>query len=115
MKLSKELDIPMKSEEVLDSLSALAQETRLNIFRVLVKAHSPEPTDEGMAAGELSLELDIAAPTLSFHLKEMSRAGLIYSRKEGRSIIYKANIDQMKSLISYLLEDCCMGLCGINR
>lgn len=95
------------------TLGALAQETRLSIFRALVRAHSPKDGEGGLAAGEISEQLDVAAATLSFHLKEMSHAGLVTSRRDGRSIIYKANLDAMRGLTDFLLEDCCKGACGI--
>jgi ArsR family transcriptional regulator, arsenate/arsenite/antimonite-responsive transcriptional repressor len=92
-------------------LSGLAQETRLRIFRELVRHHGPCTADSGLAAGALATTLAIAPPTLSFHLKEMSRAGLVKSRKHGRSIIYRADLEGMGDLVNYLLEDCCGGQC----
>lgn len=83
-------------------LAALAQESRLAIFRHLVEAGS-----EGLAAGELSEELAIPPPTLSFHLKDLSQAGLIDSRRDGRSIIYTANYPSINELIAYLKQNCC--------
>ena len=83
-------------------LSALAQESRLTIFRHLVEAGTA-----GLAAGELSEELAIPPPTLSFHLKDLSQAGLIASRREGRSIIYTANYQSMNELVAYLKQNCC--------
>lgn len=95
----------------IEALAALAQETRLEIFRALVKAHSPRATEAGLSAGALSEQLGVPAPTLSFHLKELARAGLVASRREGRSIIYTANLGAMSALTNYLIEDCCQGAC----
>jgi len=99
-------------DSTITALAALAQETRLNAFRELVKAHAPNPTEGGLSAGDLADALGVPAPTLSFHLKEMSHADLVTSRKEGRSIIYRANLDTISSVVSFLLEDCCGGACG---
>lgn len=103
----------MKLNDVVSALAALAQQTRLQAFRELVKAHSPD-ADAGLPAGELALRLGIPSPTLSFHLKELSGAGLITSRKQGRSIIYRANLDAMAAVANYLLQDCCSGSCDPN-
>ena len=100
------------AEDVVKTLAALAQQTRLLAFKELIKAHAIESDAGGLAAGELAKKLGTASSTLSFHLKEMHWAGLITSRKEGRSVIYKANLDSMQSLVTYLLEDCCGGVCG---
>lgn len=86
----------------LKAFTALSQETRLLAFRILVK-HGKE----GLAAGRLSEEIGIPQNTLSFHLAHLSQAGLVHSRKEGRSIIYFADIDAMQELIRFLVEDCC--------
>lgn len=94
------------------ALGALAQETRLSIFRALVRAHSPKDGEGGLAAGEIGEALDVPPATLSFHLKEMSHAGLVTSRREGRSIIYKADFATIRGLTDFLLEDCCQGACG---
>jgi len=93
----------MKTNEAVSALSALAQETRLDIFRLLVRKGQT-----GMAAGELSDHFAIPPATMSFHLKELSNAGLIASRRESRSIIYSANYGQMQHLMSFLLENCCV-------
>jgi len=103
----------MKMDSAIAALAALAQETRLSIFRTLIRAHSPKEGEGGLPAGELAEALGVAAATLSFHLKEMSHAGLVSSRREGRSIIYKADLDAMRGLTDFLLEDCCQGACGI--
>lgn len=104
----------LETYEAIDMLSGLAQETRLRIFRELVKNHTPEENSGGLPAGMLADALDIPSPTLSFHLKEMSRAGLVYSRKNGRSVIYNANLAAMNSLVNHLLEDCCGGACELS-
>lgn len=102
----------MEMETAIATLAALAQETRLSIFRALVHAHSPKDGEGGLAAGEIGEALDVPPATLSFHLKEMSYAGLVTSRREGRSIIYKADLAAMRGLTNFLLEDCCQGACG---
>jgi ArsR family transcriptional regulator, arsenate/arsenite/antimonite-responsive transcriptional repressor len=94
----------MKSKQAIDALAALAQETRLGIFRLLVR-QGPE----GLPAGTIAERLDIPAPTLSFHLAQLSRAGLVASRREGRSILYAADYRGMNALLTYLTEDCCQG------
>ena len=102
----------MKSKDALVALGALAQETRLAIFRHLIVAGS-----EGAAAGAIAKALKVTAPTLSFHLKELERAGLIRQRSESRSIIYAANYERMRGLLAYLMEDCCRGrpeICNID-
>jgi len=83
-------------------LGALAQESRLEVFRILVRKGPA-----GMAAGELSDYLGLPPATMSFHLKELSQAGLISSRRESRSIIYSANYGHMQTLINFLVENCC--------
>jgi DNA-binding transcriptional ArsR family regulator len=93
----------MKTREAVGALSALAQETRLEIFRLLVRKGQA-----GMAAGELSDHFATPPATMSFHLKELSSVGLIIARRESRSIIYSANYDQMQILLGFLLENCCV-------
>lgn len=97
----------MKIETAVVALAALAQETRLSIFRLLVQAGK-----EGVAAGVLGEELVIPPATLSFHLKALSHAGLIKSRTDGRFVIYSANYGEMDKLIAYLTEHCCAGDAG---
>ena len=92
----------MKQQDVISALAALAQDSRLAIYRLLVK-RGPE----GYAAGEISERLKIAGPSLSFHLKELARAGLVTARKDGRFIYYSAHFERMNGLVSYLTENCC--------
>jgi DNA-binding transcriptional ArsR family regulator len=106
------MKMSMTTDKALDLLSGLSQESRLNVFKELVKAHKPGD-DGGLPAGQLASRVGIPAPTLSFHLKEMSRAGLVTSKRVGRSIIYDANLSAMNALVGYLLEDCCGGACGL--
>lgn len=103
----------MEMNNAIATLSALAQETRLAIFRALVRAHSPEEGEGGLAAGEIGTELGVAPATLSFHLKELSHAGLVSFRRDGRSIVYKADFTAMRELTDFLLKDCCQGACGV--
>jgi ArsR family transcriptional regulator len=97
----------MKTTDVVNSLSALAQESRLGIYRLLVQAGPA-----GMAAGAIAEELGLPPATLSFHLKELNRAGLTASRQDGRYVIYSANFDAMTRLIGFLTENCCGGDCA---
>jgi ArsR family transcriptional regulator len=92
----------MKSNEVIVGLAALAQEFRLALFRLLVK-RGPE----GYAPSQLIEKLSVPAPTLSFHLKELQRAGLIEARREGRFIYYSPNFAHMTELIEFLTDNCC--------
>lgn len=85
-------------------LGALAHDSRLAIFRLLVVAGR-----DGMAAGEIAQQLGIAPSSLSFHLKDLSHAELVMSRQEGRFVIYTANFDAMTDLIAFLTENCCAG------
>jgi ArsR family transcriptional regulator, arsenate/arsenite/antimonite-responsive transcriptional repressor len=105
----------LQEARALAMLGGLAQESRIQLFRALVHAHSPVADEGGLAAGDLARQLDIPSPTLSFHLKAMSHAGLVSSRKIGRSKIYKANLDAMSQLISFLLDDCCDGCCDMTQ
>jgi DNA-binding transcriptional ArsR family regulator len=98
----------MDTKEVLAALAAIAQESRLAIFRLLVQVGP-----DGMAATKIAEQLDIAPSSLSFHLKELTHARLITSRSAGRFVIYSADIGVMNGLIGYLTENCCGGVpCG---
>lgn len=90
------------SKSAVTALAALAQESRLAAFRLLVTAGHSE-----MSAGAIAEELGMPSPSLSFHLKELSHAGLIEGRQQGRHIMYSANYDNMQALIDFLLENCC--------
>lgn len=94
----------MKTKEAVTALSALAQESRLGVYRLLVQAGP-----EGMAAGVIAERLGLPPPTLSFHLKELSNAGLAVSRQEGRYVIYSANFGHALKLVNFLTENCCGG------
>ena len=94
----------MKTKEALDALSALAQETRLAVFRLLVEAGP-----SGLAAGQISEKLKLPAPTLSFHLAHLARARLVASRQEGRFVYYATDFSRMNALVEYLTENCCAG------
>lgn len=94
----------MEVKLAVHALSALAHEGRLTVFRLLVRAG-----DEGLPAGELARLLDVPANTLSTNLGILSRAGLVHSRREGRSIVYAADYDGMSDLITFLMKDCCQG------
>lgn len=98
----------MKAGKAIEALGALAQEHRLQLFRLLVQAGA-----EGMAAGELARAIAIPNSSLSFHLGHLTRAGLIEQRRAGRSLIYSADYRAMDRLVAYLLENCCGGaLCA---
>ncbi len=94
----------MKAESAVEALSALAQESRLAVFRLLVQAGR-----EGIAAGTLGEKLGIPPATMSFHLKTLSHAKLVKSRTEGRFVFYSANYPEMDKLVDYLTENCCAG------
>ena len=92
----------MDIQDAVVAFGALAQETRLRVFRLLV-----EYGQDGTAAGTLSERLGIPHNTLSFHLSQMSHAKLVLSQREGRSIIYRANFEFFTDLIRYMVKDCC--------
>ncbi|OAI17666.1 transcriptional regulator [Methylomonas koyamae] len=94
----------MENKTAVTALAALAQETRLSLFRALVQAGPA-----GLAAGKISEMLGIAPSSLSFHLKELVHAGLIESRNESRFVIYSANFAAMNQLLAFLSENCCGG------
>jgi DNA-binding transcriptional ArsR family regulator len=94
----------MEMMQAVGALQALAQDTRLTAFRLLVEAGPG-----GIAAGEIARALEVAPPTLSFHLSALVHAGLVVSRREGRQVIYAANFDAMNRLVGYLMDNCCRG------
>lgn len=94
----------MKPETAVTRLGALAQETRLAIFRLLV-----QKGPEGLCAGDIQTKLKLPAPTLSFHLKELTNAGLLKPRQESRFIYYAPDFGAMNALLAYLTENCCGG------
>ncbi|HZO80462.1 MAG TPA: metalloregulator ArsR/SmtB family transcription factor [Candidatus Binataceae bacterium] len=99
--------LPTKAAAIA-ALGALAQETRLDIFRLLIGI-----APHGMAAGEIGRRLSLAAPTLSFHLNQLRFARLVTSRRQGRSIIYFADYEAMNGLLGYLTDHCCGGRPGL--
>ena len=99
----------MKTQTAVTSLSALAQASRLNVFRLLIQAGA-----EGLPAGKISEVTGIVPSALSFHLKELNHAGWVSSESVGRFVIYRANTALMTELITYLTENCCAGVdCGL--
>lgn len=94
----------MDQKQAIQALGALAQDHRLSVFRLLVRAGQ-----SGMAAGDIARTIGIAPAALSFHLKELDHAGLIEATREGRFIRYAVNFEQMQSLLVFLTEDCCAG------
>ncbi|KPK15454.1 MAG: ArsR family transcriptional regulator [Betaproteobacteria bacterium SG8_41] len=94
----------METKAAAGALGALSQETRLAIFRLLVRAGP-----DGLPAGKVATELDVPPATLSFHLTQLARASLVRSRRRGRFVIYIADFDAMTALLTYLTEDCCSG------
>lgn len=100
----------MEVARVVEVLGALAQETRLEVFRLLVEAGP-----EGLAAGEIGEQLDVPAPTLSFHLRALSHAGLVSASRSGRSIVYAADFPALEGVLRYLTENCCAGSVSLER
>lgn len=94
----------MEISSAVSALSALAHETRLDAFRLLVKAGP-----KGVPAGEVADRLGVAPPTLSFHLAHLVRAGLVDSRREGRSILYSMRVTAIRELLEFVIHDCCQG------
>ena len=92
----------MKPETIVLALGALAQESRLAVYRLLVR-RGPE----GYTPGQIGEQLDIPAPTLSFHLKNLTAAGLLDVRRDGRYLYYRANFDRMHRIVGFLTEHCC--------
>jgi ArsR family transcriptional regulator, arsenate/arsenite/antimonite-responsive transcriptional repressor len=95
----------METRMAVAALAALAQETRLSVFRLLIEAGP-----EGLAAGVVGEAMKVPPATLSFHLKELSHAGLITARQDGRFIFYAANFERMAALMTYLTQNCCKGM-----
>lgn len=102
----------MKATQAVHALGALAQETRLDVFRLLVKAGPA-----GLAAGRIGATLDVAPATLSFHLKELAQAGLVQARQENRFIYYSADFGRMNGLLAFLTQNCCEdgGSCAVPQ
>jgi ArsR family transcriptional regulator, arsenate/arsenite/antimonite-responsive transcriptional repressor len=94
----------MESKTAVMALAALAQDSRLQVYRLLVQAGA-----EGVAASEIAARLRIPANTLSFHLKTLSHADLVLSRQEGRFVYYSANYERMNAVLGFLTENCCGG------
>lgn len=94
----------MEKESAINALGALAQATRLDVFRLLVR-HEPN----GVAAGDIARHLDVPQPTMSAHLRILARAGLVRSERHSRSIIYRADLDGLRALTLFLVKDCCAG------
>jgi ArsR family transcriptional regulator, arsenate/arsenite/antimonite-responsive transcriptional repressor len=94
----------METKHVLSAMAALAQESRLAVYRLLVQAGP-----DGLSPGKMSEQLGIPASSLSFHLKELTHAQLVTQRQEGRFVIYAANFATMNGLVAFLTENCCGG------
>lgn len=94
----------MKKKEAVDALSALAQQSRLDVFRLLVRAGP-----DGIPAGELGERLGLPSATLSFHLNTLRHARLIENRRDGRRLIYGARLEAISELMGFLMENCCQG------
>ncbi len=94
----------MEKTQVVEALAALAQETRLEVFRLLVQQ---EPA--GMAAGEIGARLALAPATLSFHLNALRHAGLVLPRRDGRQVFYRARYEAISELMGFLMQNCCQG------
>lgn len=98
------METNQQSQTALSALSALAQEHRLEVFRLLVQAGP-----DGLAAGDIAEKLDIPSSSLSFHLSHLKQGGIVQVERQGRSIIYRADFPAMNRLMTYLLENCCEG------
>lgn len=94
----------MEEQHIIRSLAALAQTHRLKVFRLLVVAGQ-----QGLTPGALAEALELPAATLSFHLKEMTHAGLVTQERVSRNVVYRAAFDHMNALLAYLTENCCQG------
>ncbi len=95
----------MEKQNAISALAALAQETRLDMFRLLVRAGP-----EGLPAGSVGEALGLPSATLSFHLKELKSAGLVRCERLGRSRIYSTDLDAVQELVQFLLQNCCQGV-----
>ena len=94
----------MNETDVVRSLAALAQDVRLRVFRALVVAGP-----DGLTPGDLSTQLSVPPNALSFHLKELSHAGLVSQERQGRNLVYRALFERMNALLAYLTQNCCQG------
>ncbi|MEL7029938.1 MAG: metalloregulator ArsR/SmtB family transcription factor [Pseudomonadota bacterium] len=94
----------MKIDRAVKALGALAQDTRLRVFRLLIEAGQ-----DGMAAGDIARRLDVPPNTLSAHLQVLTNAGLAYSERDSRRMIYRIEFEALRELLSFLVEDCCKG------
>ncbi|WP_417450499.1 ArsR/SmtB family transcription factor [Kordiimonas sp.] len=102
----------MNDDQVITQLSALAQTTRFGVFKLLMRQG-----EHGMSAGSIAEQLNVPQNTLSTHLNILSNAGLVVSRREGRSLIYSVAIEQTRNFLNYLTNDCCEGhpeLCDLS-
>jgi ArsR family transcriptional regulator len=102
----------MEIKQAVLALTALAQESRLRVFRLLVPVGK-----SGLPAGEIAEQVGIPSATLTFHLKELNHAGLVESRRDGRSVVYSLRVEGMRELLTFLARDCCKGepeLCGVS-
>ena len=100
----------MKERQAQSAFAALSQETRLRIVRLLVQAGP-----SGMAAGSIAEAVEVSASNVSFHLKELERAGIVRAQRQSRSIVYAADFDALRGLLEFLMHDCCAGrpeICG---
>ena len=95
----------MEKVAVISALAALAQETRLDVFRLLVRAGP-----DGLSAGVIAGELELSSATLSFHLKELKNAGLALCQRAGRSLIYSPDYAAVEGMVGFLTENCCQGM-----
>lgn len=94
----------MDTNSSIEAFSALAHDTRLAAFRLLLQRGK-----SGLAAGDIAVRLDVRQNTMSAHLAQLSRAGLVTAERQGRSVIYSANYDALRGLLAFLMEDCCGG------
>lgn len=100
----------MEENDAVKSLAAIAHSSRLRVFRSLVVAGTA-----GMTPGALTEALDLPGTSLSFHLKELTHAGLVSQERQGRNLIYRASFDKVNDLLAYLTENCCQGrVCAVN-